>query len=429
MDINKLYQIYTKFPKVVTDSREVKKCCIFFGLQGENFNGNRFAGEAIERGAEYAVIDKKEYAIPGKTILVTNVLKTLQDLASLHRKKLGIPVLAITGTNGKTTTKELIAAVLSKKSDILSTTGNLNNHIGLPLTLLKMTSNKKLAVVEMGANHPGEIEALCKIADPDYGIITNIGYAHLEGFGSFEKVKETKAELYKYIKRKNGVIFYNYNNDILRQLIEGYENKISYGTEKADLTGKSLPSSPFINVRINFPQGSIDITTKLTGSYNFENLMAAACIGNFFKVTPEDIADAVSDYTPLNNRSQLIEKVELKIVMDAYNANPDSMKVAINSFVAGFTNSRCLILGDMLELGSFADKEHYGILKKIQDNTFKEVYLIGPVFSKVAQNFSYKTFPDVEKFCAYLINNPINYCSVLIKGSRGIHLEKVLEFL
>jgi len=427
MDIKKLYEIFTKFPNVVTDSREVKKGSIFFGLRGENFNGNKFSEEAIQKGAEYAVIDQEEYSVPGRTILVENVLKSLQDLASMHRKKIGIPVLAITGTNGKTTTKELIAAVLTEKFNILYTTGNFNNHIGVPLTLLKMTGQHHMGVIEMGANHPGEISDLCSVADPDYGIITNIGFAHLEGFGSFEAVKNTKAELYNYIKKKNGIIFYNNDNAILRELVQDYEKKISYGKAEAWLTGIPVPSSPFIRAAVSFPDRTIEIETKLAGNYNFENLMAAACIGHFFNINPPVIAEAISNYTPNNNRSQLIIKKGLKILMDAYNANPTSMNAAIESFAAESGNCKSLILGDMLELGSYSYTEHEKILKKIEQFPFEQVFLIGPVFSKAAQNFSYKTFMTVEKFCAWLTDNPIKNCSVLIKGSRGIHLEKVLD--
>jgi UDP-N-acetylmuramoyl-tripeptide--D-alanyl-D-alanine ligase len=429
MNIEELYEVFINFPNAVTDSRQVKKGSIFFGLKGDNFNGNVFSEEAIRKGAEYAVIDQEEYSVQGRTILVENVLKTLQDLAAMHRRKTGIPVLAITGTNGKTTTKELIAAVLSKKYNLLYTTGNFNNHIGLPLTLLKITDQHNMAVIEMGANHPGEISALCSIADPDYGIITNIGYAHLEGFGSFEAVKKTKAELYNHIKNKKGIIFYNNDNAILRELTDNYEKKISYGTTGANLTGIPFPSSLFIKASVSFPEETIEIDTKLAGNYNFENLMAAACIGHFFNIDPAVIAEAISDYTPNNNRSQLIIKRGLKIVMDAYNANPTSMNAAIDSFTTESGTCKSLILGDMLELGSYTDAEHLKILTKINNLPLTDVFLIGPVFSKAAQNFSYKTFMTVEKFCAWLKDNPLNNCNILIKGSRGIHLEKILDVI
>ncbi len=375
------------------------------------------------------MIDDKNYYTEGKTILVDDVLQTLQSLATFHRKKLRLPIIAVTGSNGKTTTKELIAAVLSQKFKISFTKENLNNHIGLPLTLLEMTAGTDIGIVEMGANHPGEIETLCKIADPDYGIITNIGRAHLEGFGSFEGIKQTKAELYKYISEKKGTLFYNRNDVILKELTANLPNKISYGTHNADITGEPISTPPYLNVKVNLPGEQLYISTRITGTYNFANIMAAACIGNFFGVSPARISLAIQNYNPENNRSQIIKKRGLTIVMDAYNANPTSMQAAIESFTSTFPEPKCLIIGDMLELGNYADQEHTKILDLIKKHSFKEVFLVGPVFLKASKKYQYRSFADATKLSLFLNKNRLSNCAVLIKGSRGIKLEQVLEFL
>jgi UDP-N-acetylmuramoyl-tripeptide--D-alanyl-D-alanine ligase len=429
MTVEEIYRLYLLHPKVQTDSRKIESGSVFFALKGEKYNGNRFAKDALEKGAAFAVIDEPEFKIPDKTILVDNVLKILQNLARFHRKNLGIPILGITGSNGKTTTKELIANVLSSIYSITCTQGNLNNHIGVPLTLLQMDKNTQIGVVEMGANHPFEIGELCSIADPDYGIITNIGRAHLEGFGSFETIKKTKAELFEHVKKKLGTIFYNKDNSILKELVAGYTNTISFGQKDAVFTGKPVLSPPYIHARVNFPQGALDLNTRLTGHYNFENIMAAACIGNFFNVDSQKIRDAINNYQPQNNRSQLIEKNGIKIIMDAYNANPTSMQASIESFVSTFQSPRFLILGDMLELGAHAFREHGFILEQTKKHPFEAVFLVGPVFKDAAQNYPYFTFDSSDELCGYLEKNPIRGGSVLVKGSRGILLEKVLDIL
>ncbi len=429
MTIDQIYKLFETHPNVITDSRKIEKGCLFFALKGENFNGNKFAHDALNKGAAFAFVDEQEYHNSEKTILVENVLQTLQELALFHRKKLGIPILGITGSNGKTTTKELISAVLSEKYQVAFTQGNLNNHIGVPLTLLTMNKSTEIGVVEMGANHPFEIGELCAIADPDLGIITNIGRAHLEGFGSFETIKKTKAELYEYLKRKGGTIFYNNDNIILQELIGDYSRTVSFGKTSADFTGEPVSSPPYLHAKLNFPKEAIYLNTQLTGHYNFENLMAAACIGNYFQVEPLKIQSAIKNYRPKNNRSQLIEKSGLQIIMDAYNANPTSMQASIESFVSGFQQPRFLIMGDMLELGNQALKEHISILEQTKKHPFEAVFLVGPVFKKAAQSSSYFTFPDVSALCNYFAQNPVKKGSVLIKGSRGIHLEKVLDFL
>lgn len=429
MNTDGLYQLFKNHPLVVTDSRTIKKGSLFFALKGENFNGNKFAAEALEKGAAYAIIDEEKYQAGNRTILVENVLGALQKLAGRHKKELGIPVLGITGSNGKTTTKELIAAVLSEKFRISFTQGNLNNHIGVPLTLLNMDKSTEFGIVEMGANHPGEIAQLCAIAAPNYGIITNIGRAHLEGFGSFEAIKKTKAELYDYLKKKNGTIFYNRDNSILSELTKPIRHKISYGSKNVDLSGHPVFSPPFIHAEVHFPNENLYLNSKLTGDYNFENIMAAACIGHYFGVDPPDIQKAIENYTPGNNRSQLIEKNNLKIIMDAYNANPTSMQASIDSFVSSFSNPRYLILGDMLELGGEELNDHISILEKTKKHSFSEVLLVGNAFTRAAKSYSVKSFINTKRLCHYLAENPIKEGAVLIKGSRGIQLEKVLDVL
>lgn len=424
-----IYQLFNDFPKISTDSRKIEKGSIFFALKGDNFNGNKFAADSLKKGAEYSIIDEKEFVISNRTILVNSVLETLQDLANLHRKKLGIPILAITGTNGKTTTKELVSAVLSEKFKVSFTEGNLNNHIGVPLTLLKMNAKTQFGVVEMGANHLGEIAELCKITEPNFGIITNIGKAHLEGFGSFEGVKKTKAELFNYIKEKNGTFFYNSDNSILKTLAADYKNKITFGHENANLTGELLQSPPFVHIKTNFEKGVLYLNTNLIGDYNFENILAAACIGNYFNVDPLQIQKALKKYQPQNNRSQLIKKGALEIIMDAYNANPTSMQASIKSFLANNNGDNYLILGDMLELGKYSHDEHTKILNLITELKATNVFIVGPIFTEIGIEFNFKTFLNISELNEFLRKEPIKNGNLLIKGSRGIELEKVLEFL
>lgn len=424
-----IYTLFQKFPRISTDSRKIEKNSIFFALKGDNFNGNMYAAAAIQQGAAIAIIDEKEFEISDKTILVKNALITLQELASIHRETLGLPILGITGTNGKTTTKELVAAILAQKFKVNFTQGNLNNHIGVPLTLLKMNSETEFGVVEMGANHPGEIAKLCEITNPDYGIITNIGKAHLEGFGSFDGIIKTKSELFSHLMKKNGTVFYNNENSILVDLVDKFQNKISFGTKNADITGELLQSPPYIHIKTNFKKGVLYLNTKLIGDYNFENIMAAVCIGNHFGVDPLKIQIALKEYVPDNNRSQLINKGELKIIMDAYNANPTSMQASIKSFLSGGSNNNVLILGDMLELGDYSQQEHINILNLLKSYQTRDVFLVGEIFSKIAGKYNYKYFMKVEQLGEFLIKSHIKKANVLIKGSRGIQLEKVLDYL
>jgi UDP-N-acetylmuramoyl-tripeptide--D-alanyl-D-alanine ligase len=429
MTTAEIYKLFLMHPVVETDTRKIVRECIFFALKGENFNGNLFAAEALAKGAAYAVIDEAEYFIDNRTVLVENALQALQKLALFHRRQFKIPVLGITGSNGKTTTKELIASVMSAKYKVTCTQGNLNNHIGVPLTLLGITPETEFAIIEMGANHGGEIAILSELAEPDFGIITNIGKAHLEGFGSFEMIKKTKAELYDHVKSKNGTIFYNQDNPILTGLLGDYPDKVSYGINDAWLKGEPHLVPPYIHAFIYFPEEKSEVKTHLTGSYNFENIMAAACIGKYFNVESAQITKALEGYIPQNNRSQLIERNGLKIIMDAYNANPTSMKASIESFATVFTETNHLILGDMLELGEQSVDEHIQVLQKIQEYHFEAVFLVGPIFRQAAANFPFQVFEHIDELAVYLKAHPIIEGAVLVKGSRGIKLEKIVEFL
>ncbi len=429
MKIASLHAIFRDYPTVTTDSRNIPENSIFFALKGENFNGNTFAGEALIKGAAYAVIDEPEFATSERMILVDDVLISLQQLAQYHRNQLGLTILAITGTNGKTTTKELITAVLSKKFRVNSTKGNLNNHIGVPLTILSMDEQTEFGVVEMGANHLGEIKVLCDIANPDFGIITNIGKAHLEGFGSFEGVIKTKSELYNFIRNKGGKCFMNADNPLLVQQAMDIE-QISYGkSTTCFMAGELASTDNYLVVKALFPKGWLYLKSKLVGDYNFENLLAAACIGKYFEVYPLLIQDAIAEYTPSNNRSQLIQKTQNTIIMDAYNANPTSMMAALTNFAGIRHENKCVILGDMLELGDSSAEEHQKITDFIEEQTFSEVFLVGPLFKNTTDRTQKKKFDQVELLSNYLKTQPIENKLILIKGSRGIHLEKILELL
>lgn len=427
MDIKDLYGLFQKHPVISTDSRNIPAGCIFFALKGQNFDGNKFAAESLEKGAAYAVVDDPGTAKEPRFILVKSVLESLQNLANYHRRQLNIPVLAITGTNGKTTTKELLSAVLRKKYIVTSTQGNLNNHIGVPITLLNMTAQTELAVIEMGANHPGEIAALCQIAEPNYGIITNIGKAHLEGFGSFEGVVRTKSELYDFLKQNHGKCFINIDNELLVKQADGLE-KLTYGTSaEAQLQGFPENGSWYLTIRILFPKGWLYLRSKLIGSYNFENILAAARIGIHFDIEPTDIQKAVENYQSGNSRSQLIQKGTNHIIMDAYNANPTSMTAALINFAGINHPKKTIILGDMLELGSHAAEEHQKIADLIQHERFNTVYLVGSYFSATDASSAAQKFETTELLADYLDRQaPSADNLILVKGSRGIRLEKII---
>jgi UDP-N-acetylmuramoyl-tripeptide--D-alanyl-D-alanine ligase len=435
MDIPSLYQRFVKFPLVTTDSRKVPSHSIYFALKGDKFDGNVFASQSLEKGASYAVIDNKDYYLDERTILVENTLDTLQKLANYHRRKLAVPVIAVTGTNGKTTTKELLRCVLSQKYKVWATQGNLNNHIGVPLTLLSITSDVQMAIVEMGANHPFEIEQLCKIAEPDFGLITNIGKAHLEGFGGFEGVVKTKKELYDFLLSNHGTVFYNSDNSLLADFLKDWDGKISYGAQHPkNCRGKVVSNNPFLEVELEdllpkAQQKKIQIRTNLVGAYNLENIMAAACVGIHFDISLGDIKRAIESYTPTNNRSQLINTGKNMLLLDCYNANPSSTEAAILNFADMPTSDKVIILGDMLELGEETSKEHLKILKLLSNYTNTRILLVGKQYMSLSQAFGHPAFADSGELYNWLIQNPFQNSFILIKGSRGIQLEKIVELL
>ncbi len=418
--------------KICTDTRKLEKGAIFFALKGPNFNANELAAKAIEQGCSYAIIDDAAFSSVAKTILVKDVLETLQALANFHRKTFSIPFLGITGSNGKTTSKELINAVLSKKFKTLATEGNLNNHIGVPLTLLKVTKEHEFAIIEMGANHQGEIDMLCRIAEPDFGVITNIGKAHLEGFGGIEGVKKGKSELYKYIAEKGGKVFLHGDDEVLQELSSA-NDKITYGTKKLyDVVGKINTSSEQVEFAWKTRYTATDLAkstflkTNIIGVYNYHNLLCAACIGNYFGVSETDINDALSTYQPTNNRSQLQLTAHNKLILDYYNANPTSMRAAIENFANIDAKNKMLILGDMLELGEDSSKEHKQIVELLHEKKLDSYYLVGPIFSSVTDT---KTFKNSEEAADFLGKEQVKEKTILIKGSRGIKLELVLPVL
>jgi UDP-N-acetylmuramoyl-tripeptide--D-alanyl-D-alanine ligase len=431
MDISSLYLKFLNCKQAITtDTRKIAKGCIFFALKGDNFNGNAFAKEAIQQGAAYAVVDDASVAETDKYILVKDALNALQQLANYHRKQLTIPVIGITGSNGKTTTKELVHAVLSKKYNTQYTHGNLNNHIGVPLTLLSITTKHEMAVVEMGANHQLEIDMLCRIAEPDFGIITNIGKAHLEGFGGIEGVKKGKSELYKYLKEKNGTVFLHGDDEVLSDLAKE-NNKISYGTKKLyDIIGKCNTTSLFVELawctryKASELKRAAYIKTNLVGIYNYNNALCAACIGNFFKVEEALINEALQEYKPTNNRSQLQKTENNTLILDYYNANPSSMRAAIENFYNTDTPSKMLVLGDMLELGEESITEHQSIIALLQEKELDDYLLVGPLFSSLQKE---KSFVNSKQAEAFLLAHPVKNKTILIKGSRGIALEEVVK--
>lgn len=423
VDIKELYQIYLQHPSVQTDTRKLKSGDLFFALKGENFNGNKFAMQAIDAGAAYAVIDEEEFVIPGKTILVEDVLISLQQLAKYHRAQFSIPFIAITGSNGKTTTKELIHVVLSSTYKTYTTEGNLNNHIGIPLTILKIKSDAEMAVIEMGANHQKEIESYCQYAMPTHGLITNCGKAHLEGFGGEEGVRKGKGELFDYLRKNNGVAFIMQDYPYLIEMSKGISEIISYGTDNADVTGKVLASEPFLKIQIT-KEPINEIQTHLVGSYNFPNVMAAAAIGNYFHISTDKIKNAIENYIPSNSRSQLLEIGSNKIILDAYNANPSSMKLAIENIVAINTAHKVLLLGAMAELGTESLAEHKVIVELINTKQWDNVVLVGGDFLKI--NHPYISFKNVEEAKEWYRQQNFENTTILIKGSRSMQMEKIL---
>ncbi len=424
--IETIYQHFIKAYKVSTDSRKIEKDAVFFALKGENFDANDFALKVAEDGvASLVVADRKDLPKHERILIVDDALKTLQGLARYHRQHCNAIVLSITGTNGKTTTKELVSAVLAKKYNLIHTQGNLNNHIGMPLTLLSIKPETEIAVVEMGASHPGEIDFLCKIANPDYGLITNIGKAHLEGFGSLEGVIKTKTELYQHIKAHGKAVFVNQGNPMLWEQSEG-QTRISYGRHcAADTPVAPAACNPYLSVGWEKHL----IQTHLVGSYNFENVAAAIGVGHYFKVEDDKIVEALEAYTPTNSRSQVIDTAHNHIIMDAYNANPTSMRAAIINFANICGEQHLLILGDMRELGSASEEEHRNILGLMKELGFRAAFLVGQNFCAYNDNPDWLTFNKVENLCQHLESRQINGKTILIKGSHSVQLEKVLPLL
>ncbi len=435
MKIEQLYTVFSRHPDIVIDSRKCKKGSLFFALKGEHQDGNIYALQALEKGCAYAVVsDPRLTGDDERLILVKDTLETLQKLARFHREKLDVPVIAVTGTNGKTTTKELIVAVLSRKFNVTGTLGNYNNHIGLPLTLLTADKNTEVLVTEMGANHPGEIALLCHIADPSHGLITNIGRAHLEGFGTFENIIKTKTELYTYLRKKGGVAFYNSGNEILSREVTKVHNRISYGLEGsgAMITFRSgTGQDGMVEILWNAPDKKRNIKTHLYGEYNAENIMAAIAVGVGFGVEPQKIVQAVSSYIPGNMRSQVVRTEKGNtVILDTYNANPASMQNALEAFAAIGAEKKAVILGDMLELGEYSLKEHRRILELLKEkNIAKEVYLVGDVFFRLADDFGYPGYRGKEGLKAILKEKMLQGYTLLVKGSRLMNLEEVMEEL
>ncbi len=430
MKTEQLYHLFRESSGVSTDSRTVGKNQIFFALWGEKYNGNKYAADALEKGASWAVIDDEVFETE-KTILVDDCLIELQALASHHRKEMDASVLAITGTNGKTTTKELIAVILSKKFKVHSTKGNLNNQIGVPLTILSAPEGTEMMVIEMGASHIGEIRTLCMIAKPDYGMITNAGTAHIEGFGSLEGVTKAKTELYEHLRKINGIAFYNDKDHLLAEKIFRLVNR---AVPFSDPTGIGLtitPASSDLNLSLNIKYQRKDyrINTRLFGVFNLENVRAAIATGLFFGVEMNDIIEAVENYDPGNNRSQVMVTKNNTLICDSYNANPLSMKLAIESFAAIRAEKKICILGDMLELGDKSKEEHKKIHKVLSDNNLMNVYLAGPIFCKVSAGFRFKTFRDVARLREFIKSKPLKGNHILIKGSRGMALEQIYDLL
>lgn len=439
MELSELYKLYQQHPLITTDSRDCPEGSIFFALKGESFDGNRFAKAALEKGCAYAVIDEREFAEEGngRLILVDNVLTTFKKLARKHRRRFDIPVIGITGTNGKTTTKELIAAVLGEKYNVMYTRGNFNNDVGVPKTLFSLRPEHEIAVVEMGASHPGDIKALVDYVEPTCGLITNVGRAHLQGFGSFEGVKRTKGELYDFLESHDGLLFLNESNPDLMEMAaqRDFGRIISYGRDKGgNVEGEVIDCSPFLNFRWRqhlhagqMPANAYEVETHLIGAYNLDNMLAAIAVGLHFGVSPAQINHALGHYIPSNNRSQLETTEHNRLIVDAYNANPSSMAAAIDNFKLMKAERKMAILGDMLELGAVSDEEHQKTVDALAAAGIKEVWLVGEEFGKT--HTAFRKFKNVDEVkAAIAAHRPEDYY-ILIKGSNGIHLSQLPELL
>ena len=435
MKTEELYKLFLKHPSVSTDSRKTSPGSIFFALRGERFDGNQFAAQAIGAGAVKAVIDDPAAGEGPEYIPVEDALLTLQELAAYHRSRLGIPVMAVTGSNGKTTTKDLIAACLSAGLRTASTRGNLNNHIGVPLSLLELNDRHEIGIIEMGASHRGEIARLCEIASPDYGLITNIGKAHLEGFGSQEGVRMAKGELYTYLGSRQKTIFVNGGDELLVEMAAvGNAQLVCYGdADQACVRGRVLGADPLLSLELTYRSGGVTdklvVNTRVFGTYNLDNYLAAACVAEHFSIDRKAVKKALEGYTPDNMRSQLVEKGTNLVVLDSYNANPDSMKAAIDDFARLDHPQKVLILGDMLELGDRSPEEHAGLLQHIGRHRFSAVYLTGSNFTRAGVPDEYLAFTTTGELAAHLQAHPLRDATILVKGSRLLALEEVLSSL
>jgi UDP-N-acetylmuramoyl-tripeptide--D-alanyl-D-alanine ligase len=424
------YKTFLQYPQICTDSRKVTPGCLYFSLKGDHFDGNQFAGDALARGCRFAVVDDPDVAVGPDYVWVPDVLNFLQDLALYHRSQLSVPVIGLTGTNGKTTTKELIRSVLEQKFRVCATSGNHNNHIGVPLTLLSAGQMTEILIVEMGANHPGEIDFLCKIARPTIGLITNIGKAHLEGFGSFEGVVSTKNELYEWIRSNQGELFVNGDDPLLMKLAGDYPGH-TYGTAgPVDIRGRSGHRDRYLTVEWQSDhERSGRIETHLTGGYNLPNILAAISIGCHFGLDPSQVKAGIESYIPDNMRSQWISTPRNTLFLDAYNANPSSMELALENFASLDLPHPVAILGDMFELGNHATAEHLNIIRKAGQLGFEKILLAGNEFYRLASGFPHEFFVDVTSLKEYLAERKLTGCNILIKGSRGMQLEQLVSYL
>jgi UDP-N-acetylmuramoyl-tripeptide--D-alanyl-D-alanine ligase len=423
MHLEQFYKIYQQFPSVQTDTRKLKKNDLFFALKGPNFNGNLFVAQAFGKGASYVFADEKISLVDERIIYCQNSLQTLQQLAQYHRQQFQIPFIAITGSNGKTTTKELLHNALSTTYKTYTTEGNLNNHIGIPLTILKIKPDAEMAVIEMGANHTGEIAGYCEYAMPTHGLITNIGKAHLEGFGSVENIKKGKGELFDYVTKHNGIAFVNADDKAVLELGDKVKSAVYYGESGRDYSGKIITSDPYAEIQIN-GNAPVIIKTNLAGGYNFFNVMAAFAISKYFNVDDLKIKDAIENYKPSNSRSQLIKQNNNTIILDAYNANPGSMKAAIENFAAMKGSEKILLLGSMMELGNDSKKEHEDLIKLIGQYNWKAVVLVGKNFNDLDHN--YINYENALSAAKWLKEQHFENTQMLIKGSRSMQMEKVL---
>lgn len=425
MEIKDLYAVFLKHPSIQTDTRKLKPGDFFFALKGPNFNGNKFARQALDRGAAYVIIDETTGFTDDRLISTQDVLKTLQDLAKYHRQQFTIPFIAITGSNGKTTTKELVHEVLSTTYKTCTTKGNLNNHIGIPLTILAVQKDAEIAVIEMGANHQKEIEGYCQYTLPTHGIITNCGKAHLEGFGGVDGVKKGKGELYDYLRTNNGTAFIMTDYPYLQEMSKGISNIKTYGTQDAEIIGIINNSSEFLEVQITQGANLKNIKTHLVGAYNLPNVLVAVAVGKYFNVADEKIKTALENYFPSNSRSQLIEKDGNKIILDAYNANPSSMKAAIENFAKMEGQNKILLLGGMMEMGDESLAEHKALIDLISKYQWQQVVLVGGDFNKTVHPYHF--FNNSAEAKDWLHLQHFRNALMLIKGSRSMQMEKVLE--